>query len=471
MNIVLVVWDATRAQNLSCYGYHRPTTPVLDRLLQDDDHAVLYSNAYSASVWTLSAMASIFTGTYVSRHNTHWGNISLNPSLPTLATLLSQRGYETIGLSANRAWASWHSGLDRGFQQFYETRGGILQQRQSSRAIHTLNRVLPKICHEFRLPEIASWYTTRTACKAVERYAGATKPFFLYAHYVEAHLKYAPPFHHRPFFRWGKDVFKQFSVNMNAVAYLAGAVDMAADDFRLLVDLYDNTIHYQDYCLGKLFDRLKRQGIWDDTMIIVTADHGENLGEHGLMEHRYCLYDTLLHVPLVIKYPRSVLPPQKTATVLAQPHDIVPTALELVGQDGQGDARRFPDAASLISGDGGRTYAVSEYVHPQITQGIPQQFDLSRYNRALRSLRTSNHKYIWSGDGNDEFYDLAVDSEEMNNVICDPSYASDVEVLRKQYREWSSQFERSGEEVSGMDRRITEDQDVQERLRSLGYLD
>jgi len=460
MNIILVVWDATRAQNLSCYGHRCKTTPNLDRLLEEDDNAVIYDQAISASVWTLSAMASLFTGTYVSRHRTHWGNISLDPKLPTLPERLRQKGYNTIGLTPNRAWTSWHCGFDRGFGGFYETRGGILEHKKSGRLVHALNKVLPKACHELRFPELATWKTTSTARKTLKAYGGRKEPFFLYLHYVEAHLKYVPPFSHRKFIRWSKDFLRQFTVNMNAVAYLAGAVQMREDDFRLLEGLYDSAIHYQDYSLGILFKYVKQCGLWDDTLIIVTADHGENIGDHNLMEHRYCLYDTLTHVPLIIKYPASFKPSQKRVASLVQPHDIVPTLLELIDSKSQGRVTEFPDAYSLISSVGERRYAVSEYPHPQITQNIPQKFDLSRYNRGLRSIRTERMKYIWSSDNNDEFYDLQKDVKESVNLIADPSSRMDVDKLKTIYREWSSQFDHQKEDVIGQDRRIDEDVEI-----------
>jgi arylsulfatase A-like enzyme len=205
-----------------------------------------------------------------------------------------------------------------------------------------------------------------------------------------------------------------------------------------------------------------------NTLLIITSDHGENLGEHQLMDHAYCLYDTLLRVPLVICFPASECPSGQRITTQVQTLDLFPTILTMAGVC---DAELMSqvqgrDPFLPISGAGGRL-AVAEYMTATAFTGVENRysgFDGSRYDRTLRAVRASNYKYIWASDGQDELYDLGKDPQEEQNLISAELEATSH--LRASLEEWLGSFKHAA-----MGRESVElDTLTIKRLEDLGYL-
>jgi len=158
-------------------------------------------------------------------------------------------------------------------------------------------------------------------------------PFFIFINYIDAHLPYKPCGPYDTIYLDRKIASaKVKKTNQDPHAYLAKKVAMNDDDFEILRSLYDGEISYLDFNVNQLFDLLSRLRILDKTLLIITSDHGENIGDHGLMDHVFCLYDTLLHVPLIIRYPK-VFEPGSRIERQVQTTDIVPTILDILGID------------------------------------------------------------------------------------------------------------------------------------------
>ena len=193
--------------------------------------------------------------------------------------------------------------------------------------------------------------------------------------------------------------------------------------------------------MRQLFDYLRELNILDNTVLIITADHGENFGDHNLMKHVSCVYDTLLHVPLVIRYP-ALFEAGSRVGEQVQLTDVYPTILDIVGIDWDNEEIQ---GFSLLRKweERERKFAIAEHA---VWSGwldklieTRLQFDASMYARRLKAVRTEEFKYIWASDGHDELYNIRQDSEELNNIIeTNPEKAREMTALLK---EWLNSFE------------------------------
>jgi arylsulfatase A-like enzyme len=214
---------------------------------------------------------------------------------------------------------------------------------------------------------------------------------------------------------------------------------MSEEDFAILRGLYDGEVSYMDFRIGQLYTLLREAGVLRNTLLIITSDHGENLGDHHLMDHAYCLYDTLLGVPLIVCGLADFAPGQRI-THQVQTLDLFPTILELAGIQDEGVWRQVQGQA-LFPADlpkHAERPAIAEYLEPQpslpaLRKRFPE-FAGTQYDRTLRTLRTRDAKYIWASDGRDEFYDLRRDPHEEHNVIA--TEAGRAGELRTALAEW-----------------------------------
>jgi len=286
---------------------------------------------------------------------------------------------------------------------------------------------------------------------------------------MEPHLEYRPPerFAER-FLPAGVSSDDAIDVRQDAWKYVADKIEVSDRDFTILQALYRAEIAYLDSRIGELKQSLKRNGEFEDTVFVVMGDHGENIGDHGLMDHQYCLYDTLLHVPLLLS--GGAFTGGKTVDDLVQLIDIVPTLLDEVGIEAaefqsQLQGRSFhPDAESDP-----RNRVIAEYMSPQPSMEalekrvgvLPES--VSRYDRSLRALRTREWKLIRGSDGTRELYHVTEDPGETDDLV--ESNPDRVETLERELDEWLDSFERA-DDSSDVDMR----QETKDRLEDLGYL-
>jgi arylsulfatase A-like enzyme len=246
---------------------------------------------------------------------------------------------------------------------------------------------------------------------------------------------------------------------------MSGEVTMTNDDWDILTGLYDTELAYVDMRLGQLYDYLAQSGLLDNTILIITADHGENLGDHGLMDHQYCVYDTLVHVPLIIRYSAS-FPARHRETALVQTLDLFPTIAKLLGRHNEPSLSNL-QGQSLLPEDlvqETRPFTVTEYLAPQLHTFQRESIKVDDYfARQLRALRTDSHKFIWASDGQHELYDLTIDPREKENLITiEPARAADMEqMLQEWIRTYSAEHQ--------IDELI--DEAVVSRLEALGYIE
>jgi arylsulfatase A-like enzyme len=454
-NILLIMMDATRAKSLSCYGYHRRTTPNLERFAE---RCVVYETAISTAGWSLPAHASIFTGLYPSRHGAHDQHKYLVHEYPTIAELLRSQGYRTLAFCHNMYVGS-ATGLNRGFEWF---------EGDSGNTPHSLRKIISKTNNG--ISRLLGWRdsgarrTNKQIHTALHRLQGDGQPFFIFVHYGEPHAPYRPPRRYNCYLPDGVSLKEASQVNQDQWKYFINPASMDGQDFEILTALYDAEITYLDARIAEVLGWLKESGILDQTMVILTADHGENIGDHQMMGHAYCLYDTLVHVPLIVHYPRGVATPSRVEHQV-QTLDILPTILAMLG-DTSSDTYRSLQGYDLLSSTR-RDFTVAEQAHPDLTTFYKRfsGVEVSIYDRALKMIRTDRYKYIWSSDGNNELYDLQADSDEQCNVIGENSDIADD--LDRRLTEWRNSFE-----VATPSDQVPEfEEEVKARLRALGYLE
>ncbi|MCW5954748.1 MAG: sulfatase, partial [Propionibacteriaceae bacterium] len=283
-NVLVVVIDSLRVDRVGAYGSPRRLTPFLDAFAE---RATVYEQAYAASSWTVPSVASIFTGRYPSEHQTVTLLAPLQESELTLAEVLAAHGYATSAVTAN-ATIRADGGFAQGFEQ-YEVVGTATPQT----------------------PKFDGSLVSEQALKRVDDF-GSDRPQFLYLHYMDVHAPYrahagiTPP---RDATLKRGDAALNFAVSAGTweadVERRRATWGFAADEIWRLEDLYDAEVRHQDTLLRHLFDELGRRGFLDRALIVVTADHGEQFGRHGAYNHGTSLYNSLIHVPLIVRYPNQ----------------------------------------------------------------------------------------------------------------------------------------------------------------------
>jgi len=478
-NVVVVVLDTVRGLT---------TVPADDTLLPTiaslADEGTEFTRAFTSAPWTLPAHASLLTGTYTSKHDTHGRNPALGESLTTLAEVFAANGYETRAIS-NNTWISDEFGFDRGFDGFeHAWRWDDADGAERSREAGT---------DEWRTRATEDLRAGETTDRALEWLSSSTdRPFFLLLNYIDAHFEYAPPEEYvADRLPPGYDYDRAVDVLDDPRAYDAGEETLTAADRAALRALYHGELAYLDAAVGRLVDGLRANGTWEDTVLVVTSDHGENVGEHGFVGHQYNLYDTLLHVPLVVAGgafgggdgsvdDARVSPAADTddadggagADRLVQLLDLPVTLLDEAGIDAprfrsQSQGRSFHPDSTVPE----REHVLAEHVTPQPDvdtlrrryDDLPPGLDSLDERLPLRAVRTARWKLVSGADGSRSLYDIDGDSIEPGDVAeREPETADRLDGILS---EWLGSFVPALSESS-----TAISSESKERLRNLGYL-
>ncbi len=426
-NIILITLDTTRADRLGCYGYHRETSPNLDHLASE---SVVYGRAIAPSSWTLPSHASLFTGKFTSSHGAQYdpeGPIRLSDAVggpkswpyrarglaedePTLAMLLKDVGYVT-GAVVGGPWLKGAFGLNKGFDSYDDSE------------ISTINGRLAK-------------QVTAGAVKMIERFSG--QAFFLFLNYFDPHFPWFPPEGYATRFL-PKDTGRKGRISSVAQTTEERTVEEKNA-------LYDAEILYMDTYVGHLLRKLKAENLYENTWIIVTADHGELLGEHGQFGHGKYLYEEELHVPLFMKYPGGEEPARRTDSWV-QLTDILPMVCERLAISVPHDIQGSPPP---------------RINHPVIAETYP--VPLMTQDGHWRAIYDGNYKFLWNSEGRNLLFNLKDDPSEMQNLReKDPGRA---ERMSARLDEYLAQLPQP--RAAGPGKRL--EKETEKALRSLGYL-
>jgi len=424
-NVLLVVVDTLRADHLGCYGYERDTSPRIDGFAAG---ATRYSRAMASSPWTVPSHASMFTGLDPFEHGAHTCKLEspeecvvpLAGRYTTLAEVLQARGYATTGFVANAAYMHADFRLNQGFDEWNVGYA--------------------------RAPRV-----TELALEWIE--ARRDEPFFLFLNYMDTHRVYntlpRPGLLDEPAVRDGGELLDAL-----IAAVLPGTGEVPGDLAQQVVDQYDTAIANADASLGDLFDGLRKLGRLKDTVIVVTSDHGEYLGEHHLVEHSKDIYQQAQWVPLIVRSPgqREGRRVETTASSVDVPHLILsefpePMRGELLPQ--------FPNAP-------GNHVVISENYYTRSNDLYDDRWG-HRFDRVRTAIYDWPYKYIRSSDGLHELYELAADPAESNNLVSENGPTAE-RLAHGLAAFQATRIEASGGEPAELD------EELREQLRSLGYL-
>ena len=342
-NVLLVVWDTVRTNNLSLYGYKRSTSPNLDRLARQ---GVWFDRAFGAAPWTLASHSSMFTGRWSHELSANWLE-PLDATYPTIAEFLSSIGYDTAGFVANLDYCSRETGLARGFAHYEDypitpwdvlTRYVALGNRVDwITEAYVLNKLLEKcVGHGFDLIPRSKEHAknagmiNRSFLKWLDSRNGPSRPFFAFLNYNDAHSPYEVPDRSIPAFGLRPNSYVDHAILQSWEKFDKNTLDYK--HIRMAIDVYDDSIFYLDKRLGHLLDELAKRGVLGDTLVIVASDHGEHLGDHGLFFHGCSLYRQLVNVPLVIVDPGRA-PRGRMISEPASLRDLPATIASLVGHN------------------------------------------------------------------------------------------------------------------------------------------
>ena len=425
INVVLISIDTLRANHLGCYGYKRNTSPNIDAFAKE---GVLFENTFAPTSWTLPSHLSMLTSLNTVHHGVYYNIQKLSSSIPTLADILRIRGYST-GAFTGGGYVSHVFGFSKGFDFYQEQKGGRFAPLRDNEA-----RILYDIC--------SKWIKENKE-----------KKFFLFLHTFQTHSPYSSPSPWGEMFldknaKWGRIAIKNFINTHKNYRF-------SKKEIENIIALYDGEIRYTDEVfIMPLLKLLKDLGIYDKTMIILTSDHGEEFHDHGGWEHGRTLYNELIKVPLIIKFPYSKYRGTKISSI-ARIIDIVPTILEEIGIN---YSKYKFDGESLI-----KLIVVDKNRNSRIFYSDLAFKDIKNPCPALISTNFNNYKLI---------VDYMHNNIELYDIRKDPTEKNDISRFKKNLvRKLLSKIEDYYKNIHNIKREeIKINKDLKERLKALGYL-
>jgi len=458
-NIVLVTMDTVRADHLPIYGYERNTAPNLTAFAAQ---ATLYKNPIAVSNMTLATHASMFTGLYPSAHGAHSDPRNptgrpLRPGIPTVAGMLARNGYLSMAVVANHAYLDPFYEVGRGFQA-YDIR-------------HPVPILNPEMSTDLRLllrygvRQLLDLFTSTAEFDRVSRRAEEVNaaafdllndarsrqmPFFLFLNYMDAHGPYVPPAPYGDLFPGRLRHFSDASYRQLELELVRKHQAVTPREKEHLISQYDGAVAYLDSELGRLLAGLKSRGLYDDALIIITSDHGENFGDRNLLGHWISLYQDEVSVPLIVKYPHQNQ--GKVVEGMVSQIDIAPTLLEAANIT----APAAFAGKSLTQPVDPERLLYSEAFFPRAPYGGSKL-----YPKSQRAVYQGLKKFIELGIEKRELYDLAMDPGEKRDIYHDnQELAATFQTALTQWAAHQPSISPAGS---------TPDQ-VLKQLKSLGYV-
>ena len=434
-HVILITVESVRTDHMASFGGERITCPNLDALARE---GVAYDDAHTVTSWTLPAHASLFTGLYPAVHQTTGPESRLHDSYTTLAEILSEDGYQCAGIVSGPYLQKQHN-LHQGFEYYDESPSEVDQERAHG---------------DITNPEMAA-----ALDDLVKNKRDSDRPLFLFAYFWDPHYDYIPPAPYNAMF------ITPTCESIDVTGYEASRTvhpDISEGQLEYVISQYDGELRCTDHYLGKFFALLKEKNLWDNSVIVVTSDHGEEFFDHGKKGHKNNLYAETIHVPLIVKYPkggRSGRDPRLVSLV-----DIAPTILDLAGisvdvpLQGRSLLDSSPDPDRSIFCELTSTW------FRRAEPGVPPGKRIENW----LAIRKGDHKFIVRPERNrNELYDVRKDPTEQNNL-----YRRDhliAQSLATTLNQWQDSMKLLAELYgTGANAELSPEQ--RDRLRSLGYL-
>ena len=460
-NVLLIVLDTVRADHLSLYGYERSTTPVLERLAKG---AVRFDQARATAPWTLPSHASMFTGRWPHEVGEKW-RTPIRGNFPTLAEYLGKHGYATAGFVGNTGYCSQETGLARGFTHYEDYVMENLAPLRTSGLVEYLAGAISGILRTLDIDSVSPlkgfvnrWFEVkrknaasiqRAFLRWVSQRQETSRPFFAFLNLFDAHQQYVLPVGARRQF-----VNYSLTAEENRIVYelwpFLEKLRLPPPYIEVARDSYDDCLAYIDEQLGLLFDALQRHGVLNQTLVVVTSDHGEGLGEHNLFDHGLSLYRTEIRVPLVIR-PPSGLNPSSVVGATVSLRDLPATIVDLVGLGagspfpGKSLARFWRNSPSGgVDSSRETDPVVSELKEPNSSTGGDRERSPARHG-PLISLAADNFVYIRNErDGSERLFDERTDPGE----FTDKSKEESIRPVLTEFRQRFEQFRQKPAQIA-----------------------
>jgi arylsulfatase A-like enzyme len=470
-NLILIVLDTARGDRVSHNGYSRLTTPHIDAIARD---GVTYRRAHSVAPWTLPSHMSMFTGLLPSQHGATWSAFATpaDASLADLVTrsfrvadpahLLPERlrrtGYSTVGFSDN-AWIARRTGFDAGFDHFYEMWQARRALTQGYNWLAPQVRSSPDVDHGDAGRELMEFK------RHLLRHGPLREPFFLFFNFIDPHYPYSPPRPFRYAFSGDRTLGERIArFRFSEMSMQAGARPV---DVQRLSPFYDAELAYVDFVVGQLMTWLRESGFYEESLIVITSDHGEHLGEDGRFSHQFSVAEELLHVPLVVKYPGNRASGSVNDDPLVSTLDLYETLLRAAGLSGADTAIKRTAGSPALPGFSldlaadrfERAALIAEYDYSLPYLRIHKEqfpsFDVDD-NRVLRRV-------VYTRDGRFEFV------QREGEARPHPSEPADAPGREQAARALDTYLATLGGRLFE-DAGQSADPDTLERLKSLGYI-
>jgi len=469
-NIILLTIDALRADHLSCYGYPKPTSPNIDRLASE---GVKFNHAVSTAPWTFPAFSAIHTSMYpselgISAYNVPLSQIGtqqrLDPLRTTLAEMLQGQGYRTQGIVTN-PWLFPEFGMSQGFEGYIvvdrphahdydEILSNTLVGRVANRAEPaeaTLRGLYEAMMGPAGLPvwDVRADRVTAEVLNWLEDHH--QEQFFLWIHYIDPHYPFSPPAAYRPSIAGVSNERLDFLGSYNEEEIYTGRARLRPADRDAIVALYDGEIRYVDRYVGEVLDRMDALGLRENTLFMLSADHGDEFWEHGGYQHGHALYNELIHVPLIVRGPRGFSAPQSIDSVVRH-IDIAPTLAEIAGAPMHEDAHGVSLVPLLNGSETAPRVAFSEGLF---------------LTSEKKAAREGDHKLIYDPfSGASELYNLRSDPRERDNLAT--TELATTNALKQMLFAWSAANEQKYATLP-TSAQTAADQSLIDALRAGGY--
>ncbi len=415
-NVLVIIIDALRADHLSSYGYSRNTSPNIDRIAQEGS---LFENAIAPSSWTQPSHASLLTGRYTYEHQAELA--PLDDRFQTIGEALQEQGYRTGAVSANLFFFTRRQGFGRGFAHFEDHFQTIPDMASNTLYGYIIDYYFLRKILNYEEPIYRKLAddVTDSALRWIQK--DTQKPYFLFINYFDAHDPYTPPNPYRT----------QFSSMDNPGGEINSYIEryspeLTSEQLQGEIDAYDGSVLFIDDQIEILLNGLRESGQLDNTIVMITSDHGESFGEHGLLQHSNSLYIEQIRVPLIIWWPGKI-PANNRVNLPVSISALPATILSLVN----GDSGTFPGPAldTLAQGQA----APGDFPDPiseleQFTGAADQN---PSTHGELKSVISSDLQYIIHETFGEELYDWRRDPQEMVNLAGESDQQSIMDEFRQ----------------------------------------
>ncbi len=477
-NVLLVVWDTVRADRMSVYGYDKPTTPRMEAWAKKS--ALVYDRPVSPGVWTLPSHASLFTALPVRVHGVNADTKYLEDRFVTVAEALSEVGYDTYTFCSNPYLAPetnllqgfdtrdhpWEKPWRKKVQAWMDSK---LLPDDASSAVSPMwqgkggagqNKYLFKESGPVAQEAFLGWLDDR---------AEPDRPWFAFINYMEAHLPRIPTEGARKQVMTPEEMRTALTVPQTTTHFhewMTGVREYSDIELASISSLYDASLIDLDKATGDLFDALEARGLAENTIVVLTSDHGENLGDHDLLLHKYAVYNTLTRVPLIVSWPNHIAgrreaAPKSVADILADVVELgdIPVNAPVRKGLAQRDSVKAEGVVAEFSAVATGSLERMLRLHPTA--------DLKAFERTFESIELGPHKYISASNGDVELFDVLADPHETKDLSDQVELRSRLEAALVAWRETVRPFEK-GAVPEGAGEMNDE---LREGLEALGYVE